>query len=83
MTVKHWYQSKTVWVNVLLFAIALAALFSSDPLFADYARYLVLAQSVLNLALRFLTNTAIAGTPAANGPAPIPPQPPQPEQPRS
>jgi len=59
-TSKAWYVSKTLWVNALLFLIAVLGLFAAHPLFIQYAPHILLASSVLNLALRyFFTETSL------------------------
>jgi hypothetical protein len=65
LNVKRWYRSKTVWVNVLGLAVLLLEnrdLLHVDP---ELAAWLLAGA---NLALRFLTKTAVIGQPA---PAPI------------
>lgn len=52
-------KSKTLWVNGITLTIAVLALAAGDPLFAEYARYIVLVQAVLNLALRVVTDQPI------------------------
>lgn len=63
---KKWYESKTVWLNAVTFIAGLLALIQVTPdlLPADYTPWIVLALSVCNLALRLITGTPIAGTPA-------------------
>lgn len=64
---KQWYESKTVWLNVVTFGVALLAILAADELFAPYAKYLVLAQSVLNLVMRLLTGQPITSGPGGRG----------------
>lgn len=52
-------KSKTVWVNGVLFAVALLGLLAGHELFAEYAVYLLLVQSIINLGLRFFTTQPI------------------------
>lgn len=60
MIIKPWYTSKTMWANVVLFAIALLGLLATHPLFTEYAPHLLLASSIVNLILRyFFTETAV------------------------
>lgn len=70
MIAKPWYQSKTIWFNVAFFAIGALALLAQLDDFAAYAKYFVLAQALINLALRTVTGDAIQGTAAAR-PSPI------------
>lgn len=64
---KPWYQSRTIWVNVLSLIIALAALFAGDTLGLppDVVKYATIVLAVANVVLRTVTSEAIAGTPAA------------------
>lgn len=56
---KHWYESKTIWVNVIsLVALILTSLLQWPEL-QEYAPQLLGAVNVLNIALRFLTTGSI------------------------
>lgn len=69
--VKPWYQSKTLWVNLIILALALidagtgndwvAQHVSESPRVAQAVAGMV---AVLNLALRLLTGKPIEGSPA-------------------
>lgn len=52
---KKWYQSKTLWVNVLMFMSALATYTAGE---VEAGNALTIA-SVVNFAMRFLTNTKL------------------------
>lgn len=57
---KHWYQSKTIWANLILFGIALIGLLVDSDLLDAYDKILLLAAAALNLVLRyFFTDRAI------------------------
>jgi hypothetical protein len=56
-TKKQWWQSKTVWVNVVLFLIAVIGVFVDFQVFDQ--RILAIVAAVLNVVLRFITNTPI------------------------
>lgn len=63
-------QSKTIIINGLLLVAALATLFSGadlglPPEVAHYASIALAVANVVNLWLRTITTSAIAGTPAA------------------
>jgi hypothetical protein len=57
--VKRWYESKTLWVNVLtLLALILGAV-AQWPELQHLAPYLLGALSVVNIALRFITDSKL------------------------
>lgn len=57
---KPWYESKTIWINLIVFLIAVIGLFVDSNLFDQYDQYLIMAIAVLNLVLRyFFTSTKI------------------------
>lgn len=66
---KKWYQSKTLWFNVLTFVVGLATALLDQKLFTNpvVVSIFTLVISVGNLALRiFFTGMPIQGTPIAN-----------------
>ena len=59
---KKWFQSRTIWLNVLF--VALAALDALQLLPAvppGWAPYILAAQGFLNVVLRLTTSSGIAG----------------------
>ena len=61
MTTIKWYQSKTVWFNVLMTIIGVTTLLQSVATFDKYAQALVLISAVGNVILRvWFTSTNIA-----------------------
>ena len=60
---KKWYQSKTLWLNILATAIAITQALQGQPWVNP--EYQVFALAVLNAIVRLLTNTSISGTPGA------------------
>lgn len=56
---KVWWQSKTIWANVLTALVAILLLVSQSPSLTLYSEWLLLAQGVLNIVLRVLTDTTI------------------------
>jgi hypothetical protein len=57
MPVKVWWKSKTIWINVLLLALGIIAVFQGNPL--TNWEFLAIASSVINVLLRFVTVGAI------------------------
>jgi NADH:ubiquinone oxidoreductase subunit K len=57
---KPWWESKTIWLNLILFAIAVIGLLVDSNAFDQYDEVLLLCAAMLNLVLRyFFTDTAI------------------------
>lgn len=54
--IKPWYASKTIWINVIMTAVGIVAVLSSQ--YPDLA-ILVTITSVLNVILRSVTASAI------------------------
>jgi hypothetical protein len=56
---KPWYESKTLWVNVVaLLAVVIASL-AQWPELATYAPQLATALAIVNMMLRFMTSEGI------------------------
>jgi uncharacterized membrane protein len=58
---KPWYESKTVWVNVLSLIVLIIMQVMQWPEAADYTRQLAMALSIVNVLLRFITTDGIRG----------------------
>jgi hypothetical protein len=59
---KKWYQSKTVWFNVVMTVLDLLAALSSSPLLADRPDVLAVLTTIHgagNVLLRFITDAPI------------------------
>ena len=59
---KRWYQSKTVWVNLLTLLAGTVAYVAGNELVADNASFvaaLVALQGGVNVVLRLVTSTSI------------------------
>lgn len=54
---KPWYVSKTVWVNLLVFALSLLAAVSGEA-WVNF-EYVTIATAVVNVLLRFITSDPI------------------------
>lgn len=61
MDVKPFYQSKTVWFNILFVLVALAGYFGFTDYqpSADVAELAAVIIAVVNVVLRFLTKSAV------------------------
>ena len=56
---KNWWESKTLWVNVLtLLAMVISQVMGWDDM-QQYAPQLLVISNVVNMALRFLTTMPI------------------------
>jgi len=56
---KNWWESKTLWVNVLtLFPMVISQVMGWDDM-QQYAPQLLVISNVINMALRFLTTMPI------------------------
>jgi len=60
---KNFWQSKTLWLNVLATAVVIVQAVQGQPWVNS--EYQVFALAVLNALVRLFTNTAISGTPGA------------------
>jgi hypothetical protein len=57
MPVKAWWKSKTIWINVLLLALAIISVFQANPL-TNWG-FLAIVSAIVNVLLRFVTHGAI------------------------
>ena len=65
MKTKLFFESKTVWLNVITLAIAVLGVVSGSQLISDHPQVVAIigaAQAALNIALRFVTDTSIVLT---------------------
>jgi len=66
---KEWWQSRTLWLNLAVFAVAVIGLVldmsQALALPPRWEVYLTLAAAILNAGLRLLTGQPIGGSPAA------------------
>lgn len=56
---KNWYQSKTIWVNVLTLVVMILSSLAQWQELAAYAPTLLAVVSTINIVLRFLTDKSI------------------------
>lgn len=56
---KPWYESKTIWVNVLTVVAVLITSMASWPDMQQYGAQLATALAVVNVMLRLITSEAI------------------------
>jgi len=54
---KQWWQSRTIWVNVVLFLIAVVGIFMDQQVLDP--KTLAIVSSILNVVLRFITHDPI------------------------
>jgi hypothetical protein len=54
--VKRWYESKTLWVNVLTLLAMILSAVMQWPELQSIAPQIAVALSLVNIALRFLTD---------------------------
>lgn len=52
---KPWYQSKTIWANVIIFLLLFFGYLGHDPLYTNYAVQINMTIAALNIALRIIT----------------------------
>lgn len=62
---KPWYQSKTIWINVIAGILEIIAIAGTFPGADAIAMWLPPATAVLNIIMRRLTSVPIEGSPAA------------------
>ena len=55
--IKEWYRSRTVWVNLLAFAAFMTQAITGEEILNTEFQAVIIA--VLNIVLRFQTDTAI------------------------
>lgn len=53
---KKWYQSKTVWINVLSLLAAITASLMSDPAMSGHATNIIILNTTINILLRFMSS---------------------------
>lgn len=56
---KPWYESKTMWVNVLSLAVVVVGTVAGWDEMRDYAPQLLVVVNLLNLTLRVVTHERI------------------------
>lgn len=60
---KPFWQSKTIWAQIIGAAISILMLLTASPAFEKYAVYAALAINALTIILRTLTDQPIQGGP--------------------
>lgn len=58
-TTKSWWQSKTIWINVLTLIVAMIAQLMGWEELKAYAPELLITSNVINLVLRVISTAAI------------------------
>jgi len=58
-TTKAWWQSKTIWINVLTLSVTVIGQLVGWEELKAYTPELLIASNAINLALRFISTAAI------------------------
>jgi hypothetical protein len=56
---KRWYESKTIWTNVLIFIVLFLGYLGNDSLFTQYAAQINMVIAAANILLRLITTEKI------------------------
>jgi len=56
---KRWYESKTIWTNVLIFVVLFLGYLGNDALFTQYAAQINMVIAAANILLRLITTEKI------------------------
>jgi hypothetical protein len=56
---KRWYESKTIWTNVLIFVVLFLGYLGNDPLYTQYAVQINMVVAAANILLRLITTEKI------------------------
>jgi hypothetical protein len=57
---KPWYESKTIWVNVLLLVASVCLALLNEPMMHEYAPIIVIINTTINVILRIMTTNAVS-----------------------
>lgn len=52
---KRWYESKTIWANIIIFSLLFLGYLLHEPVFTSYSVQINMAIALLNVALRLIT----------------------------
>jgi hypothetical protein len=53
---KKWYESKTVWINILSLLAAITASLMSESALSDYIPIIIILNTTINIILRFMSS---------------------------
>jgi hypothetical protein len=53
---KKWYESKTVWINILSLLAAITASLMSESALSDYIPIIIIINTTINILLRFMSS---------------------------
>lgn len=53
---KKWYESKTVWINILTLGAAITASLMSETALSDYIPIIIIINTTINIILRFMSS---------------------------
>ena len=56
ITMKKWYESKTVWINILTLLAAITASLMSESALSDYIPIIIILNTTINIILRFMSS---------------------------
>lgn len=56
ITMKKWYESKTVWINILTLLAAITASLMSETALSDYIPIIIILNTTINIILRFMSS---------------------------
>jgi hypothetical protein len=56
---KRWYESKTIWTNVLIFIVLFLGYLGNDPLYTQYGVQINMVVAAANILLRLITTEKI------------------------
>jgi hypothetical protein len=60
---KKWYESKTIWFNIVMLVLQIVGQIMNSPLLADHMQVLEIlstVQTLGNIVIRFLTDSPVA-----------------------
>ncbi len=53
---KKWYESKTVWINILSLLAAITASLMSESALSEYIPIIIIINTTINIILRFMSS---------------------------
>ena len=59
MNEKSWYASKTMWINIVTFLVALMTMLSGQEYLSQYSAEILMGVAFLNMILRSITTAPL------------------------